>query len=270
MAKLFFRFAAMGGGKSAEAIQVDFNYREDGDKVFFIKSKIDENGGPRSVSRIGISRDVDLWIEPERSILNKFREIYDISEIEENYYFKVDFENKKNCEKQIEELDSIIYQSNKRLKKEVAFIIIDEAQFLSDVQVEELWYITQVLDIPVIAYGLKNDFQTNLFLGSKRLFELAEDIQMLTTNPVDHGRRAHFNARTVDGEFVLEGEQVALDGSRKDLKESKSNIGYTALSKANYFSKVLKGDIGKFEELRKNKEEKEIAKIKKLIKREGK
>ena len=96
--------------------------------------------------------------------------------------------------------------------KLAACILVDEAQFLTAKQVEELWKVTKQLNIPVICYGLKTDFQSHLFEVSKRLLELADEIEELITI-CSCGKRAKFNARYVNGKFTLEGKEVVIDGS---------------------------------------------------------
>ena len=102
----------------------------------------------------------------------------------------------------------------KRLSKykDLACILVDEAQFLEPKQVEELWKIAKKKDIPVICYGLKGNFQSNLFAGSKRLIELADEIEELLTI-CKCGKRAKFNARYVNGKFAKEGAGILIDGS---------------------------------------------------------
>ena len=96
--------------------------------------------------------------------------------------------------------------------EKVSCILVDEAQFLSPKQVEELWKVTKALNIPVICYGLKTDFQSHLFEGSKRLLELADETEELITI-CSCGKRARFNARYVNGKFTLKGKEVVIDGS---------------------------------------------------------
>jgi thymidine kinase len=91
-------------------------------------------------------------------------------------------------------------------------ILIDEAQFMTTTQVDEFVKIADMLDIPIIAFGLKTDFQGHLFEGSKRLLEVADDIQEITTI-CWCGKKARFNARVVNGEIVKTGEQLQLGGN---------------------------------------------------------
>ena len=177
MAKLFFRFGAMNCGKSTALMQVAHNYNENEKKVVVIKSSIDTKADDNISSRIGLTRKVDILIDPEASL--------------EPYY--------------------------DTWNQDISCILVDEAQFLSTKQVEELWIASKMLDIPVICYGLKTDFQSHLFEGSKRLLELADDIEELTTI-CNCGKKAKFNARYVDGVFTLEGEEIVIDGAHQNIE----------------------------------------------------
>lgn len=177
MAKLYFRFGAMNCGKSTALMQVAHNYNENGKRVVVIKSSIDTKADDSLESRIGLRRKVDILIDPEKSL--------------EPYYD--DWNHDVSC------------------------VLVDEAQFLTKKQVEELWMASKLYDIPVICYGLKTDFQTNLFEGSKRLFELADEIEELTTI-CSCGNKAKFNARFVDGEFTQEGSSILIDGAVQNVE----------------------------------------------------
>ncbi len=89
-------------------------------------------------------------------------------------------------------------------------LLVDEAHFLTKDQVTELWYLSKLKDIPVICYGLRTDFQTNSFEGSKRLMELADELEELITI-CECGKRAKFQARKKDDKYLKEGSQVAID-----------------------------------------------------------
>ena len=95
--------------------------------------------------------------------------------------------------------------------KDVSCVLVDEAQFLTPNQVDELLRVTTDYDIPVICYGLRTDFKTNGFPGSIRLLEIAHSIEEMKTI-CRCGNKATFNARFVNGKLVTEGEQVAIDG----------------------------------------------------------
>lgn len=116
----------------------------------------------------------------------------------------------------------ILIDKNKSIKKaiskfeDVDCILVDETQFLTTNQIEDLWKISKTMDIPVICYGLKVDFQSHLFEGSKRLLELADEIEELITI-CSCGKRAKFNARFVNDKFTLEGKEVVIDGSRDNV-----------------------------------------------------
>ncbi len=102
---------------------------------------------------------------------------------------------------------------------DVDCILVDEAQFLEPKQVDQLMGIVLEMDIPVICYGLRTDFLTNGFPGSSRLLELAHSIEEMKTI-CKCGRKSIFNARFVDGQFTLDGDQVAIDGEQKVTYES--------------------------------------------------
>lgn len=173
MSKLYFRYGAMNCGKSSMLMQVAYNYNEKGRNVVIIKSSIDTKANDYLESRIGLKRKADILINPDESF--------------EKYYDK--------------------------WKENISCILVDEAQFLTANQIEELWYVTKTLNIPVICYGLKTDFTSHLFSGSKRLLELADEIEELLTI-CRCGKRAKFNARYVNGKFTLDGDSVLIDGAK--------------------------------------------------------
>lgn len=190
MANLYFRYGAMGSGKSTALMQVAHNYTQKGFNVFVIKPKIDTKGESKLVSRMGISLDVDLLLDSKDSIFN---------------YLNIILDNK-------------------------VCILVDEAQFLKEKQIIELFEITKIYDIPVICYGLKTNFKGKLFEGSKALFEFSDDLEELTT-VCACGKKARFNARKIDGIYTVIGEEVVIDGT--------SNVEYEALCGKCYALKVL-------------------------------
>ena len=177
MAKLYFRYGAMNCGKSSALMQVAHNYEENNKKVIVIKSKTDTKGNNYLKSRIGLERKVDILIDNDSS----FEEYYD-------YWV-----NNVDC------------------------ILVDEAQFLSKNQIQELWMVTKTLEIPVICYGLKTDFKSELFEGSKRLLELADEIEELITI-CSCGKRAKFNARYINDKFAIDGNEVLIDGEEDNVE----------------------------------------------------
>jgi thymidine kinase len=180
MAKLYFRYGAMNSGKSTALLQAAFNYEERGHQVLLAKPAIDTKGDRRIVSRLGVVRDVDFTIDPEANVLDSFQQ---------------------HRNRVIEEHG-----------RDVSCLLIDEAQFLTSEQVEDLLRIALMDDIPVLAYGIRTDFQTVAFPGSRRLLEVSHSLEELKTI-CRCGRKAIFNARLVDGRFVFDGDQVAIDGA---------------------------------------------------------
>lgn len=98
----------------------------------------------------------------------------------------------------------------------ISCILVDEAHFLTEDQINELWVIAKKKDIPVICYGLRTDFQSNSFSGSKRLLEISDSLEELVTI-CSCGKRARFQSRKVNDKYVFEGEKVLIDGSRDDV-----------------------------------------------------
>ena len=114
----------------------------------------------------------------------------------------------------------------------LACILVDEAQFLKKNQIRDLWKLSKLKDIPVICYGLRTDFQTNLFEGSRELFALADELEELVTI-CKCGKRAKFNARVINGDYVLEGSSILIDGFE--------NVTYEPLCGKCYIEEVIKG-----------------------------
>lgn len=189
MSKLYFRYGAMNSGKSTNLMQVAHNYEERGMRVVLIKPSTDKKGGDKLVSRLGVERKVDLLINDEQNIYEE------VKKWEDNKY-KID------C------------------------ILVDEVQFLKAYQIDELFEIAVCLDIPVICYGLRTDFKMQGFEGSTRLLLLAHSIEELKTI-CKCGRKAVLNGRKINGRFVFEGEQVAIDNV--------DNVEYESLCGHCYF-----------------------------------
>lgn len=118
-----------------------------------------------------------------------------------------------------------------KFQHNIECILVDEAQFLSKTQVEELFKISKIFDVPVICYGLRTDFKSNGFPGSIRLLELADELEELITI-CSCGKRAKFNARKIGNEYISEGEQVLIDTNKV--------IKYEPLCGKCYTKKVLK------------------------------
>ena len=193
MAKLYFRYGAMGSSKTANALMVWFNYKEKGQVPVLLKPKTDTRDGERIIrSRIGLQEPC-LYVDEFLEYLDR----------PENRTFA--------CLK----------------KKSYAAVIVDEAQFLTAQQVDRLSDIVDDFGVPVLCYGLRTDFTGHLFEGSKRLMEIADEIEEVPT-VCWCGRRAHYNTRIKDGRVVRTGEQIMLGGNetyvslcRKHYKEGR-------------------------------------------------
>lgn len=179
MSKLFFRYGAMNSGKTTALLQVAHNYEERGQKVIIVKSAVDTKGNEQVVSRLGVSRNADIVLNPEQDLR---------SLLHERYPDNSDGSHSVDC------------------------ILIDEAQFLTPDQVDQALQIAVIDLIPVLAYGIRTDFQTLSFPGSKRLMEVAHALEEMKTI-CRCGRKAIFNARLKDGAVIREGSQVMIDGS---------------------------------------------------------
>lgn len=180
MAKLYFRFGAMNSGKSTALLQAAYNYEERGHHVVVAKPMMDTKGDAQIVSRLGVSRDADVIIGPATNVVT----------LVDN------------------EADRVFRDT----KKPVSCVLVDESQFLTPRQVDDLFIIAVRRNIPVLAYGIRTDFQTVAFPGSRRLLEISHSVDELKTI-CRCGTKAVFNARKVDGVFVFDGAQVAIDGA---------------------------------------------------------
>ena len=173
MAKLYFKYGAMGSSKTAQALITKYNYEENGLNVWLIKPSADTRDGAAILrSRIGLEARVDV-IPPEADLLAR-------------------------------------YQERKHGACDV--IIVDECQFMTEKQIDELRTIVNDYNVPVLCFGLRTDFQTKLFPGSRRLMELADCIEEIKTM-CDCGAKATVNARVNNGYVVTEGAQVMLGGN---------------------------------------------------------
>ena len=173
MAKLYFKYGAMGSSKTAQALITKYNYEENDLNVWLIKPSADTRDGKSILrSRIGLEATVEV-IPPDMDVYARFRET-----------------QAKCCHA----------------------VIVDECQFLTQLQIDQLRAIVDDYGIPVMCFGLRTDFQTKLFPGSLRLMELADNIEEIKTM-CDCGRKATVNARISDGYIVTEGAQVVLGGN---------------------------------------------------------
>lgn len=172
MAKLYFKYGAMGSSKSANALITKFNYEERGMRVWLIKPATDTRDGEGLIaSRIGLSAKADI-ISHEESIIALLDKMSGID-----------------------------------------VIITDECQFFTPEQIDELREIVNFRDIPVLCFGLRTDFMTHLFLGSRRLLEVADSITEIKTI-CSCGAKAIVNARIdSEGHVITSGSQVFIGGN---------------------------------------------------------
>lgn len=184
MSKLYFKFGAMASSKTANALMTRFNYEEKGNHVWLIKPDLDnrddytdENGVRVTVvkSRIGLSAVADV-VRRDENIHARFVALNE--------------------------------------KQPIDVIICDECQFLTAAQVDQMKYIAEYCDTPVLCFGLRSDFLTQLFEGSKRLFEIADSITEIKS-VCRCGKKAIVNARIADGRVVTAGEQIEIGGNDK-------------------------------------------------------
>ena len=178
MAKLYFRYGAMGSSKTANALMVRYNYKEKGQTPVLLKPRTDTRDGERVIrSRIGLEEPC-LYVDEFLEAMDK--------------------------------QGSMTYDGIR--DKLYAAVIVDEAQFLSASQVDRLSDIVDDFEIPVLCYGLRTDFTSHLFEGTKRLLEIADVIEEVPT-VCWCGRRAHYNTRIKDGQVVRTGEEIMLGGN---------------------------------------------------------
>ena len=173
MAKLYFKYGAMGSSKTANALITKFNYEERDMKVWLIKPSIDDRDGANIIrSRIGLEAAADV-MTPDTDIFSLFEKSHN------------------NCD----------------------VIITDECQFFTPEQIDQLRKIVDSYDIPVMCFGLRTDFLTHLFPGSRRLFEVADSITEIKTI-CSCGSKATVNARIDEnGNVVTTGSQILIGGN---------------------------------------------------------
>lgn len=208
MSKLYFRYGAMNSGKSTALLQAAHNYEERGQRVLLAKPGIDVKGDRSIVSRLGVVREVDFVIEPDA----------DVHAIFERERARVRAESAEGAEEGAGERNGVGAgdaaagpgSMSDTGDDRIACLLIDEAQFLTPAQVDDLLRIAVIEEVPVLAYGIRTDFQTVAFPGSRRLLEIAHSLEELKTI-CRCGRKALFNGRTIDGEFVFDGDQVAIE-----------------------------------------------------------
>ena len=191
MAKLYFRYGAMGCGKTMQLLQVAFNYEERGQKVCVMKPATDTKNDRKLLTRIGPERATDFCVTRDD----------DLFELVKNF-------GKVDC------------------------VLVDEAQFLTKKQVDQLLKITIKLNIPVMAYGLRLNFrmEDGGFDGATRLLQVAHDIEEIKTI-CECGHKATLNCRFLNDKMVVDGPDVLID-------DGKSKIEYRALCPACFYKNL--------------------------------
>lgn len=197
MSKLYFRYGAMNCGKTTNLLQVAHNYYERGMISIILKPRTDTKGNDAVISRLGIEKKVDLMLDSDADV--------------------------------IEEIEKWI-EVNGRLD----CILVDEVQFFKKEQIDQLFNVAVVMSIPTICYGLRTDFLMNGFEGSERLLLLAHSLEELKT-VCTCGKKALLNGRKINGSFVFEGEQIAIDGEE--------HVEYQSLCPKCYFELKKGSDI---------------------------
>lgn len=179
MAKLYFRYGAMGCGKTMQLLQVAFNYEERGHKVCVIKPATDTKNGTKLLTRIGPERETNICFSRNTDLFH---------EISENY-------------------------------SDVHCVLVDEAQFLTPAQADQLMLVTIKLNIPVITYGLRLNFrqEDGGFEGSTRLLQIAHDIEEIKTI-CECGHKATRNTRFLNGKLVTDGPDILIDDGTIDIE----------------------------------------------------
>ncbi len=180
MAKLYFRYAAMNAGKSTALLQAAYNYEERRMAVVLLTAELDTRGGVGLIaSRLGLSREA-ITFNAGHSMAER-----------------------------------IAHAQQAKWAAKLSCVLIDEAQFLTPIQVQELHRWAHAYDTPVMCYGLRSDFLGNAFAGSATLLVLADDIEEMKTI-CECGKKASMNARfNDDGDRVREGEQVLIGGNTR-------------------------------------------------------
>lgn len=215
MAKLYFRYGAMNSGKSTALLQAAYNYEERGQRVLVAKPRVDTRGEARVISRLGFARDADFVVGPEENVRSVFAQ----------------------------RRSAILAETG----SDVSCLLVDEAQFFTESQVDDLLRISILDDVPVLAYGIRTDFLTVAFPGSRRLLEIAHSLEELKTI-CRCGRKAVFNARKAGDHFIFDGDQVAID----QASSSGTTVTYESLCGACYLlesdgvlngGRAMKGDF---------------------------
>lgn len=207
MASVYFKFSTMGAGKTALACINAFNYGEQGLTPLCMSSALDTRFGEAREDEYGLKRG--MW---ESRIRDLSRDIFLIPPSESVIKF--------------------VTRVSRLHKMKPDVIMIDEAQFLSEAQVEDLFRIAIYWDIPVLCYGLLTTYKTTLFEGSKRLIELGAKLEPIKSVGTD-GKKTVINAKFINGRIVTEGEDIDIGGDEK----------YKALTLKDFWDLLEEGNI---------------------------
>lgn len=199
MAKLSFKYGSMGSGKSIDLMRTVYNYEEKGFDTIVMKPIIDTKGNDKLDSRIGMKRKVDILIDNNTNIVEEVK---------------------------------------KSLTGNLKCIFVDESQLLSSDKIDELYLVSKIFDIPVICYGLRTNFKMKGFSGSTRLLEIADSLEEIKSI-CKCGNIARFNARKVNGKYMLDGDDILIDGTD-------SKVEYIPICGDCYLKKVKKIDYKSF------------------------
>jgi len=181
--KLFFKYGCMNGGKSLNLLSTAYNLEENNIQIMVLKPSLDTRDGEGIIrSRAGLERKCVM------------------------------VDNDVNLYKAIKAYKNVLAAQLETLK----WVLVDECQFLTEEQVNQLSDVVDFLDINVMCFGLRTDFQSHLFEGSKRLFEIADDIEEIKSSCECGERKTSINARfDENGEIITEGSQVEIGGNDK-------------------------------------------------------
>ncbi|MHC9420340.1 thymidine kinase [Sphingomonas citri] len=193
MAKLYFYYASMNAGKSTNLLQADFNYRERGMRTMLFTAAVDDRFAAGTItSRIGLTAPATMFDAAT-------------------------------------DLAALVAAEHARAP--LACVLVDEAQFLTAAQVDQLAWLADVEDLPVLAYGLRTDFLGQLFPGSARLLALADSLEEIKS-VCACGRKATMNLRVdADGRPVTAGRQTEIGG----------NDRYVALCRRHFSAALAEG-----------------------------
>lgn len=183
MSKLFYCYGPMSGGKTLKLLSTAYNLEENNIQIMVLKPSLDTRDGDGIIhSRAGLERKCVM--------VDKDVDLY----------------------KAIKTYKNVLSTQFEKLR----WVIVDEAQFLTKEQVDQLSDVVDYLDVNVMCFGLRTDFQSNLFEGSKRLFEVADDIEEIKSSCECGERKACINARfDENGDIITEGSQVEIGGNDK-------------------------------------------------------